>query len=94
MGALNSLECSNCDYSATGSAGKDAGFAGSVETMICRTEDALVDALTWSSGRDSTTGVGVCPGCDGTNLEKWDPELRPCPKCSASMGITSVGIWD
>jgi hypothetical protein len=93
MGTLHSLECSNCDYSAQGSAGEDAGFAGVVETMVCRTEDELVDVLTWSSGYDSTR-VGICPGCDGINLLKWDPDLRPCPKCGSPMTIASIGIWD
>lgn len=94
MGAPNSLECSNCDYSTNCSAGADAGFAGSVESMVCRTDDELVDVLTWSSGFDSTRGIGICPGCKGTNLEKWDPDVRPCPKCGTSMLIAAVGIWD
>jgi hypothetical protein len=82
MGSLHSLECPNCDYSAHGSAGADAGFAGSVETMVCRTDDELVDVLTWSSGYDSTRGVGICPGCKGPSSKSGTPNCGPAPNAA------------
>lgn len=41
--------------------------------MICRTDDELVDVLTWSSGYDSTLGVGICPRMQRSQFEKVGP---------------------
>jgi hypothetical protein len=94
LGELNRIECLKCHYTTEGSAGTDAGFSGTVETMICRTDHELVDVLTWSSGYNSSSEVGTCHKCKGTNLERWDLVERPCPKCSEPMRVTSIGIWD
>ncbi len=94
MGLLNRLECPRCGYTTEGSAGMDAGFSGMVETMICRTDRELVDVLVWDSGYSSSSEVGTCYKCKGTNLETWDPVKHPCPRCGEQVRVTPMRIWD
>ena len=96
MGTLFSLRCDGCGYERAGSCGRDAGFAGVVETKVCTDCGVLVDVLVWVPYEEPTrgNGLGRCPRCRGTNLREWDPVARTCPKCSSTMSAEEIGLWD
>ncbi|TET37261.1 MAG: hypothetical protein E3J72_06365 [Planctomycetota bacterium] len=103
MGSAYKFVCGKCGYNATASGGKDRGFIAEVETMICRNCKELVDvtiglADEMSGKIEKRIGedIGKCPKCKSSDVEPWDPEAKPCPRCQNHMEQSEevIIMWD
>jgi ribosomal protein L37AE/L43A len=109
MGQKLTYKCKKCGYSTMTSAGLDWGFLAVVETHICLNCKEVVDVLVgeqgkvFEKGKDKKAQFGslkdfyTCPECRGTAIEKWDADIRPCPKCDGRLEKDeSAGemLWD
>ena len=89
MGTWFQFNCSNCDYTASVSGGRDVGMQAVVRTMTCSDCAEIGDVMIGMFGQDGPTGnpemdkdLGKCPGCDGESVRPW-PRTHPCPKCGS-----------
>ena len=104
MGTSREYKCPQCDYKEVVSGGSDAGMIAAVKTHICKDCLILTDVVTmwfWHDDPDLRhkeidPANYECEECGGHNLQAWDSENQPCPKCGARMK-TNGGIeilWD
>lgn len=96
MGRCFEFKCSNpsCGYEATVSGGKDMGFCGEVETMVCLDCKELMDVLT-AAAPDLKTVEKKCDECEGKNLKVFHSGKTRCPKCGARLKKSEDFIlWD
>ena len=102
MGTLFRFECSDCEYTATVSGGRDVGMMAVTKTTTCTTCKELVDVMVGQFGEDGPTGdpefdkqLGICPECEGSEVRPWGRSHR-CPKCSGKMikDDCSEILWD
>ena len=85
--------CPSCGYITKASGARANGLAASVDTMVCRDCDELVDVLIdarprWMEIIDPhwMERLDTCPQCHGRNLEEWSPAF-PCP------GRRRAALW-
>ncbi len=97
MGRCFEFKCSNpsCGYEATVSGGKDMGFCGEVETMVCLDCKELMDVLT-AAAPDLKAVERKCDECGGKNLKVFRFGKTVCPKCSGKLDRDedSMVLWD
>jgi predicted nucleic acid-binding Zn ribbon protein len=96
MGCRFDYSCSNpsCGYEATVSGGKDMGFCGEVETMVCLDCKEMMDVLT-AAAPDLKPAEGKCDECGGKNLKVFHPGKTRCPKCGARLKKSGdFKLWD
>jgi len=96
MGCCFDYKCSNpsCGYEATVSGGKDMGFCGEVETMVCLDCKELMDVLT-AAAQDLKPVEKKCNECEGKNLKVFHPGKTRCPKCGARLKKSEdFNLWD
>lgn len=97
MGFKQTLICPLCNYSAFTSGGPDRGFKSFKNTFVCRDCKALVDIAIDKEHWPELKSGQTCNSCKGENLESWDHEEKPCPKCQTSMNVDPNGMsmrWD
>jgi predicted nucleic acid-binding Zn ribbon protein len=96
MGSCFDYKCSNpaCGYEATVSGGKDMGFCGEVETMVCLDCKELMDVLT-AAAPDLKAVERKCDECGGKNLKVFHSGKTRCPKCGGRLkkGDDHI-LWD
>jgi len=99
MGSAFSYKCTNpdCGYEATISGGKDWGFCGEFESMLCIDCKELMDVLT-APAPDLKPIEPRCGECNGRNLKKFYPGRTRCPKCGSKIkedpDSKVVVMWD
>lgn len=97
MGSGCHYKCTNadCGYEAAISGGRDWGFCGAVESMVCLDCKELMDVLT-APVPDLTPIQPTCEECEGTNLRKFVYGRTRCPKCKATLkrDDDSHYMWD
>ena len=88
--------CPSCGYITKASGARANGLAASVDTMVCRDCDELVDILIdarprWMEIIDPhwMERLDTCPQCHGRNLEEWSPAF-PCPRCGTTVERVKV----
>lgn len=95
MGSSYDFNCSACGYETHVSGGRDAGMVVVVETCTCRSCHSVVDVVRAWIEQESTEPVDECPKCRSTEVDVWDAETRPCPKCGGRMQYGQmVTLWD
>jgi len=97
MGCADSYKCTNpnCGYEATISGGKDCGFCGEVESMVCLDCKEWMDVLIAPAPKLKPIEPR-CDECKGQNLKKFYPGRTRCPKCGSKMKKDpySMIMWD
>jgi len=97
MGSAYSYKCTNseCGYEATISGGKDCGFLGEVESMVCLDCKELMDVLT-APAPDLKPIEPRCDKCMGRNLKKFYSSRTGCPKCGSKIkrDPSTLVRWD
>ena len=100
MGFCFEYKCTNpaCGYASTVSGGKDFGFCGEVETMVCLDCKELMDVLV---AEPAATPSGLkpverkCAECGGKNLKKFHSGKTRCPKCGSRLEKSKdFNLWD
>ena len=100
MGSLYKFTCSECNYNAEVSGGRDRGMLGFSETVMCLDCKNLSDVGTskvvdcTADGREIFQSLtGKCRHCGSTNITPWDG--KTCPQCGGKMvkGECTV-MWD
>ena len=100
MGFCFEYKCTNpaCGYASTVSGGKDFGFCGEVETMVCLDCQELLDVLV---AEPAATPSGLkpverkCDECGGKNLKKFHSGKTRCPKCGFRLKKSEdFNLWD
>jgi len=100
MGFCFEYKCTNpaCGYASTVSGGKDFGFCGEVETMVCLDCKELVDVLV---AEPAATPPGLkpverkCAECGNKNLKKFHSGKTRCPKCGSRLKKSEdFNLWD
>lgn len=112
MGTKYTFKCNKCGYSVESSGGNDYGYWATIETHICNSCNNLVDILVGEYGKTYSkdyvlknianlregSDFYVCTQCGSKDqLELWDTQRRPCPKCDGLMEINNDGqilLWD
>ena len=95
MGSKSIFKCASCGYEAEVSGGIDCGFHANTETMICVNCRKLVDVLTGIEGKQSKADIGLCPECSTKNVNSWDQNDKPCPRCEGEMEQGPITMmWD
>ena len=97
MGKGFEFKCSSpgCGYEAMVSGGKDMGFCGEVETMVCLDCKELMDVLT-AAAPDLKPVERKCDECGGKNLKVFQLGKTGCPKCGGKLDRDedSMVLWD
>jgi predicted nucleic acid-binding Zn ribbon protein len=96
MGRCFEFKCSNpsCGYEATVSGGKDFGFCGEVEAMVCLDCKEMMDVLT-AAAPDLKPVERKCDECGGKNLKVFHSGKTRCPKCGARLKKSEdFNLWD
>jgi hypothetical protein len=97
MGACFDYRCSNpsCGYEATVSGGRDMGFCGEVQTMVCLDCKELMNVLTAPAPHLKPVKP-KCDECGGRKLELFVEGKTPCPKCGSRLDKDedSMKLWD
>ncbi len=100
MGFCFEYQCTNpaCGFASTVSGGKDFGFCGEVETMVCLDCKELLDVLV---AEPAATPSGLklverkCDECGGKNLKKFHSGKTRCPKCGFRLKKSEdFNLWD
>lgn len=101
MGCCFDYQCSHpdCGYEATVSGGKDHGFCGEVQTMVCLDCKDLLDVLTAEPSANAPSGLAPverkCGECGGKNLKLFHSGKTRCPKCGARLKKSdNFDLWD
>ncbi len=94
------------------SAGHAYGMIAVTDTYICKSCREIVDVLVGTNGKtismedalkkstegEDNFGYYICPICDSDkDLEIWDTEEKPCPRCDGQMRRTNrldFYMWD
>jgi predicted nucleic acid-binding Zn ribbon protein len=97
MGSAYSYKCTNsdCGHEATISGGKDCGFLGEVESMVCLDCKELMDVLVAPAPKLKPIEPR-CDECKGQNLKKFYPGRTGCPKCGSKIkrDPSTLVRWD
>ena len=86
MGSAYSYKCTNseCGYETTISGGKDFGFCGEVESMVCLDCKELMNVLIAPAPKLKPIEPR-CDECKGQNLKKFYSGRTRCPKCGSRL---------
>ena len=97
MGSAYSYKCTNseCGYETTISGGKDFGFCGEVESMVCLDCKELMNVLIAPAPKLKPIEPR-CDECKGQNLKKFYSGRTRCPKCGSRLekDPNSDILWD
>ena len=112
MGTSYRFICGKCVYQVMTSCGLDFGMIAVKDTYECKACKEIVDVSVGQFGetysredillkrKEGEVGIDfyVCPICGSDKqLEKWNTEEKPCPRCDGKMSRKSrvdIISWD
>ncbi|MDD2715001.1 MAG: hypothetical protein PHW04_03785 [Candidatus Wallbacteria bacterium] len=100
MSSLHEYKCRKCRYKALAIPDAESGFFAVTQLSVCRNCRNIVDVLVSCNPEQLEPGETIeeplatflknshcCPRCKSRDYEKWDPELRLCPRCGTKMDV-------